>query len=162
MDNFEKLKNKLDIKYLQIGGNCKYYNQIYNNCCLLNSIIYIIMMNGSNIFKDDTTIDDGIILYNFLKQRGVKLDKLGDPQQDNILEDVSKIFNLKIALYDKLTNILYVYKKSDKDNDYLKNIIIYVGGHFDVGKINLEETLEKKLEIIKQLEINVVEIENTD
>jgi hypothetical protein len=52
-----------------------------------------------------------------------------------------------------------VYKKKNINNDYLSYIIIYVGGHFNLGKINITETLEDKLKIIEELKINVIEID---
>ena len=43
--------------------------------------------------------------------------------------------------------------------DYLRDIIIYVGGHFNIGEINIKKDLEEKIEIIKQLNITIIEIE---
>jgi hypothetical protein len=52
-----------------------------------------------------------------------------------------------------------IYKKKNINNDYLSYIIIYVGGHFNLGKINIDKTLEDKLKIIKELKISVIEID---
>ena len=159
MNNFIQLKNKLEINEIEISGQSLYLNQIYNNCCLLNCIIIILIKNGIKIFKDGNDIDDSIILYNFLKQKNVKLYELGEAQQDNILEDISNIFNINICLYDKINNILNIYKKKDKNNDYLQYIILYTGGHFNIGVININKSLEEKLNIIKELNIDIIEIE---
>ncbi len=159
MENLLILKKSLNIQEIEISGGALYYDQIYNNCCLLNSVIMILIKNGIKIFKDSNNLDDSIVLYNYLKQKNVKLYELGEAQQDNILEDIVELFNINICLYDKINNILNVYKKKDIKNDYLKDIILYVGGHFNIGYVGLDKTLEEKLKIIKELNINIIEIE---
>ena len=159
MNNYIKLKNKLDINEIEISGQSLYLNQIYNNCCLLNSIIFILIKNGIKILKDGNNIDDSIILYNYLKQKNIKLYNLGEAQQDDIIENIILLFNINICLYDKINNILNIYKKNGINNDYLKYIIIYIGGHFNIGEINIKKSLKEKLDIIKELNINIIEIE---
>jgi hypothetical protein len=100
-----------------------------------------------------------MILYYFLKQKNIKLFELGETQSDNILEHVTELFNTNICLYDKINDVMNIYKKKNIRNDYLSYIIIYVGGHFILGKININDTLENKLKIIEELKINVIEID---
>jgi len=52
-------------------------------------------------------------------------------------------------MYDRINNIINVYKNKNKEMDYLRYIIIYVGGHFNIGEINIKKDLEEKIEIIK-------------
>ena len=158
MSNYNILKNKFKIEEIEISGQGLYYGKIYGNCCLLNCVSILLTNNGNKIFKDDN-IDDSIVLYQYLKQNNIKLYELGEAQQDNILENITEIFNTNICLYDKVNDIMSIYKKKNINNDYLSYIIIYVGGHFNLGKINIDKTLEEKLKIIKKLKINVIEID---
>lgn len=159
MDNYNKLKEQLEMNEIEVNGQSLYYDKIYNNCCLLNSVSLILKKNGVKIIKDGDDIDDSIVIYNFLKQKEIKMYELGESQQDNILEYVSEIFNINICMYDRINNIINVYKNKNKEMDYLRYIIIYVGGHFNIGEINIKKDLEEKIEIIKQLNITIIEIE---
>ena len=159
MSNYNILKDKFKIEEIEISGQSCYYDKKYDNCCLLNCISILLTQNGNKFLKDDNDIDDSIILYQFLKQNNIKLYELGETQQDNILEYVTNIFNTNICLYDKINDVMNIYKKKNIPNDYLSYIILYTGGHFNLGKINLENTLEDKLKIIEELKINVIEVE---
>lgn len=159
MNNYNILKDKLKLEEIEVKGTSYYCDKIYGNCCLLNCVSFLLSDNGNKIFKEDKDIDDSIILYHYLKQKNIKLYELGEAQQDNILEHVTEIFNTNICLYDKVNNVINIYKKKNITNDYLKYIIIYVGGHFNLGKININETLENKISILKKLNINTIEID---
>ncbi len=159
MSNYNLLKEKFNIEEMNVSGQAYYYNKYYDNCCLLNCITFLLCNNGNKFFKDGNDLDESMILYYFLKQKNIKLFELGETQSDNILEHVTELFNTNICLYDKINDVMNIYKKKNIRNDYLSYIIIYVGGHFILGKININDTLENKLKIIEELKINVIEID---
>ena len=118
MSNYNILKNKFKIEEIEISGQALYYGKLYGNCCLLNCVSILLTNNGNKIFKDDN-IDDSIVLYQYLKQNNIKLYELGEAQQDNILENITEIFNTNICLYDKVNDVMNIYKKKNINNDYL-------------------------------------------
>ena len=62
-------------------------------------------------------------------------------------------------MYDIDKNIFSIHERCNKKNDYLQNIIIYQEYHYCVGIVNNNESLEKKLEILKKNGISIIENE---
>ncbi len=131
----ETLKNNINellLNIVDLGSVANDESYCYNNCCLLNTLVYLVKENGSKFIKNDN-ISDSIILYNFLKQKlddennnyKFKLYQLGDLQDDSLIDVVSEIFNIRIGMYDIEKNIFSVHERCDKKNDYINNIIIY-------------------------------------
>jgi len=78
MNIFYNLQQKLNIDIININQNASYNNNNISNCCLLNAIVIILKIFGSKFIKEDNMIDDGIILYYFLKKHNIKLYELGE------------------------------------------------------------------------------------
>jgi hypothetical protein len=159
--NYLKNVKDLNLSILQIDA-LSYDEKIeYNNCCLLNALVYIIQKNGSQFIKSNDT-DDSIILYKFLEDKNIKLFPLGSLQEDSLIDNVSEIFNLRIGLYDIEKNVFTIHAKCNKKNDYLQYILVYEKYHFNIGIIYNEDTLENKMKILKKNKVIIIENENYD
>jgi wyosine [tRNA(Phe)-imidazoG37] synthetase (radical SAM superfamily) len=100
IDKYIKLIKTINIDTNNIKSIARFENKIFPNCCLLNSIMYVLENEHNIKIKEcGDNIDQSILLYYYLYDRNLGLEELGTQQNDDILIYISKLFNIDLYLY---------------------------------------------------------------